>query len=50
MRDIQDKNFAKLLANPKMQAMMKDPAMVKKILDMNIKMMEQKIPTNDDQE
>ena len=25
-----------------MQAMMKDPAMVKKILDMNIKMMEQK--------
>lgn len=50
MRDIQDKNFAKLLANPKMQAMMKDPELVKKILDMNVKMMEQKAPASDDQE
>lgn len=50
MRDIQDKNFAKLLANPKIQAMMKDPELIKKILDMNVKMMEQKTPANDDQE
>lgn len=42
MRDIQDKNFAKLLTNPKMQALMKDPGLVKKILDMNVKIMEQK--------
>lgn len=45
MRDIREKNFAKLLANPKMQAMMKDPALVKKILDMNIKSMEQNTNT-----
>ena len=50
MRDIQDKNFAKLLANPKMQTMMKNPELIKKILDMNVKMMEQKTPANDDQE
>lgn len=49
MRDIQDKNFAKVLANPKMQAMMKDPGLVRKILNMNVKMMEQKTPANDDQ-
>lgn len=42
MKDIQDKNFAKLMANPKMQALVKDPQLVKKILDMNVKMMEQK--------
>ncbi len=47
MQDIKDKNFTKLMANPKMQAMMKDPALVKKILDMNVKMMEQKIQPND---
>ena len=50
MRDIQDKNFAKLLANPKMQEMMKDPKLVQKILDMNVKMMEQKIPDDGGQE
>jgi hypothetical protein len=47
MRDIQDKNFAKLMTNPKMQALMKDPELVKKILDMNIKIMEQKAPPQD---
>lgn len=41
MRDIQDKNFAKLLTNPKMQALMKDPGLVKKILDMNVKIMQE---------
>ncbi len=47
MRDIRDKNFAKLMTNPKMQALMKDPELVKKILDMNIKIMEQKAPPQD---
>lgn len=42
MRDIRDKNFASLMANPKMQAVMKDSGLVKKILDMNVKIMEQK--------
>ena len=42
MKDIQDKNFARLMSNPKMQALMKDPALVKKILGMNAKIMEQK--------
>ena len=45
MRDIQEKNFAKLLANPKMQALIKDPELVKKILDMNVKIMEQNTNT-----
>lgn len=47
MRDIQDKNFAKLMANPKMQAVMKDPELIKKILDMNVRMMEQKTQPSD---
>lgn len=47
MKDIQDKNFTNLLANPKMQAVMKNPGMVKKILDMNIKIMEQKAHPDD---
>lgn len=42
MRDIRDKNFASLMANPKMRAVMKDPGLVRKILDMNVKIMEQK--------
>ena len=50
MRDIRDKNFAKLVANPKMQAVMKDPELVKKILDMNVRMMEQKTPPRGPQE
>ncbi|MBI3617764.1 MAG: CvpA family protein [Candidatus Omnitrophica bacterium] len=50
MRDIRNKNFAKLLANPKMQAMMKDPALVKKILDLNIKIMGQNTRPTDEQE
>lgn len=50
MRDIREKNFARLLANPKMQAVMKDPALVKKILDMNIKIMEQNTRPADAQE
>lgn len=41
MRDIQDKDFAKLLTNPKMQALMKDPELVRKILDMNVKIMQE---------
>jgi len=49
MRDIQDKNFAKLLTNPKMQALMKDPELVRKILDMNVKIMEQKTRPDEDQ-
>lgn len=44
MRDIRDKNFAGLIANPKMQAMMKDAKLVQKILDLNVKIMEQKTP------
>lgn len=47
MRDIQDKNFAKLMTNPKMQALMKDPKLVQKILDMSVKIMEQKTPPQD---
>lgn len=50
VRDIQEKNFAKLLANPKMQAMMKDPALVKKILDLNVKIMEQNTRPGAEQE
>ena len=49
VRDIRDKNFTRLMANPKMQAVIKDPELVKKILDMNVKIMEQKAQPGEDQ-
>lgn len=50
MRDIRDKDFAKLMANPRMQAVMKDPELVRKILDMTVKIMEPKAQPNEYQE
>ncbi len=41
VKDITDRNFSKLMANPKIQALLENPGILQKMLQLNIKMMEQ---------
>lgn len=44
--DIKDKDFVQLMANPKIQALLENPELLQKILDLNVKIMEQGAETH----